>query len=356
MTKQERRGFEAEIAVDDRDVQRRFGRRLRAGALLACHHDGWANGSYRRYSAAQQHPIGQSLARIDRVERLLSVGKSIDQKIRGLGVLEEADVSNRISGKVAARTIASDSGGWDEHHIRAIDLPPSFGWHNEVIRRSKKLIDARIEKPMQHISRRVVVRHQRRIGVRRRTRRSLQLSDRITLRVHRVQARDVARGVIGKPHQTIRHEFGPCRERIVRKHFEDVRDETDGSFPTIRCRQRRPVVRRSDEHRPPQGKAPGQRPELTCPLDKRAQHQATPGMRDNVERRCLFRQALEEHAGVLFRCATQAEVIKCKNAVIVGVFYPLEEGRAGKGVERRSSIRERAMEEKQRASGQNRLS
>jgi len=79
-------------------------------------------------------------------------------------------------------------------------------------------------------------------------------------------------------------------------------------------------------------------------------------MRDNVERRCLFRQALEEHAGVLFRCATQTEVIKRKNAVIIGVLYPLEEGRTGKGVERRSSIRERAMEEKERASRRNRLS
>ena len=70
-------------------------------------------------------------------------------------------------------------------------------------------------------------------------------------------------------------------------------------------------------------------------------------MTSNVVR--LLRQSLEQHAGVLFRRSAEAEVIEGENAIAVGIPDVLEEAGLGEVPIRGGRVRERAVDQEERA-------
>ena len=89
VTEQQRLGLERQVAVGDGDPQRRrsgaFARLAAAsgadvGRRFPCGRD---HGSVRHSPHPQQPAIGQALARIHAVQRLLPAEERVDEKVRG---------------------------------------------------------------------------------------------------------------------------------------------------------------------------------------------------------------------------------------------------------------------------------
>ena len=114
VTEQQRLGLERQVAVGDGDPQRRFFWRLRR--VSGCRRRGRRRRGFCHdprdrgigHRAPQQPAIGQALARVDAVQRLLPAEQRVDEKVHGFRLREKVDVRDRIGRQVAARPEAAD--------------------------------------------------------------------------------------------------------------------------------------------------------------------------------------------------------------------------------------------------------
>ncbi len=298
---------------------------------------------------ARQTTVGQRPAGIERAERLRPSLQGIDQEVGRRLTAEKIDVRHVVAGQVAAGTEAADPAAGDEELARAKHAPAALARHDEVVGRAEELIEPDVEQTLQHARGRTVIRDERRVRGRRRIGSRLQFLDRIAVAVHRVQAGDIARGVVGDPDEPVGDELAADRERVVGEHLEEIGEPPDGVVPAIGRGERRPVVRRGDEHHAAELEALRQRPELAGALDQRPQHEPAARMRDDVERRRVFRQALQEQADVFFRRAVQGEVIERVDAIVVEILHAVEEVGRRQVAEAADGVRERAVNEEQRS-------
>jgi hypothetical protein len=273
----------------------------------------------------QQAAIGQGRERIHTLEKLWFAGQSPGEEVDGFGPREEVDVRDRVSRQISARPVAADARCRNERRAGLRDTPATLSGHDQVIRRSEKLINSGVQHPQQHGSGRVVVGDQGGIRLRRWSWRRLQSGNLLPVGIHGVEPWQIARCMPRKPHQSIGHESRTGRERVVGKQLEQVRHPADRVPPALRRCQRGSFVRRSYEYGAPKLEAPRESSEGIATLHEVTQDKSSTRVRDYIERGGLVGQALEKHAGIFFGRAAEGEVIEGKDAFAIRLLHAIEE-------------------------------
>ena len=153
-----------------------------------------------------------------------------------------------------------------------------------------------------------------------------------------METRQIARRVIGKPYEAVRDKRGTGRERVVRKHLQKVGKPADRLVPPLWRRERSAFIRRRDQHGATELEPAAGGAETLRTLDKVAKDEAATGMRDDVERRDLLRQAIDNHPRVLFGRAADGEVIEREHAVAIRACDTLKKRRRGQRPECRGRV------------------
>ena len=145
-------GLEREIAVGDRDAQPFFCRPARddrCDAQSAADRAVAASGRRRR-RAPWEPAIRQALPRIDVGQRLRPAGERVDEKVRRLRRARKKLTCVTDRRQISAGPEAPDPRRRNERCVRAIDAPAALRWHDQIVGRPEKLIEARVDQPREH--------------------------------------------------------------------------------------------------------------------------------------------------------------------------------------------------------------
>jgi hypothetical protein len=157
--------------------------------------------------------------------------------------------------------------------LERLDAPSAFGGDDQVVGGREEPIDAAVHEALQHFLAGMVVGHERRVRIGGRAWRTLNGADQIAIGVHRMQAGEIARRVVGQPHETIGHKCGAGSKRILGKELEQVGEPANRVVPPRRRREGRAVIRRRDQHCASQLEATRDLTKLLAALDEIAKHQ-----------------------------------------------------------------------------------
>ena len=146
----------------------------------------------RRFASSQHHTaIGQVFPQVDGAERLRLTEQPIHQKVHRRRLRKEPHVRDRVPRQIAAGSEARNAGRRDAC-VGSVDAPSAFRRHNEIVRRAEELIDTRVHEAAQRVTRRLIVGHQRRVRIFRRSGWHLNVGDQLAVAVHRMETRQIA--------------------------------------------------------------------------------------------------------------------------------------------------------------------
>ena len=134
------------------------------------------------------------------------VQQTIYDEVNGRRLRKERSMRHRIYRQIATGAEAPDARRGDVSCSGSIGAPSAFGGDDKIVRCLEELIDAHIDEPSQRIASRMVIRNERRICAARRPRGHLYRGNQLSIGIHRVESRKIARCVIRQPHDSVGHK------------------------------------------------------------------------------------------------------------------------------------------------------
>ena len=191
------------------------------------------------------------LVRIERRDRLHRPAQRGCQECHGLRFVEEPDVRHLPlqvpSPPETPYAVARNQ------RSRARSLAPSvLAGHHQVVGRAEKHVHTGVRQSRQQVPIRLEVGSQRRIGLRGRVPRVLQVRNPGPRAIHRRQARQRANNMMGDPPQSFAHEFHARGKGIIWKQIQQVRNPGYKYIESLRRCQRRSGIGRCHQYRAPQ--------------------------------------------------------------------------------------------------------